>query len=217
MHRYWIKGLLLATTLFAVGAQAQGSPADTYKEGFHYHVLPLEKSATPEVTKFFSFYCGACFNIEPVIQALETRLPDGVDVRKIHVDFVRGASPEIMALLSKGSLLAKNQDLRNEYHNVVFRRIHTLRKPFMNERDVQQALIEAGVDEKSAAAGLKSFAINSLYHSGEKTLETYVDGQHIRGVPTLVVNNRYRIDHSKLEPGKFAQQLVDLTNYLLTL
>lgn len=199
-------------------AQAQDvESAVAFKEGVHYTVLPVEKSSTPQVTKFFSFFCGACYNIEPVMQWLEPKLPAEVAVQKIHVDFVRGASPEVMGFMSKGALLAKALNVGPAYHNAVFRQIHVAKTPFRSEKDVQLALIAAGVDEEKAASGLKSFSVNGQYAAGEKKLKHYVGDRMIRGVPTLIVNDKYRIAHSELDPKQFEQQLLQLTQYLLTL
>merc|ERR1712157_702392 len=40
--------------------------AADFEAGNQYEVLKVEKSATPQVTEFFSFYCPHCFQFEPV-------------------------------------------------------------------------------------------------------------------------------------------------------
>lgn len=210
----WVS--MLGALIVSFSAQVWASNTE-FKEGVHYTTLPVAKSEQPQLTKFFSFYCGACYNIEPVIQWLEPKLPEDVKVQKIHVDFVRGASPEIMGLLSRGALLSKQMDKGAAFHNAVFRQIHVSRTPFRSEKDVELALLSAGIDQEQAEAGLKSFAINGQYQSGEKKLKHYVSNRYVTGVPTLIVNDKYRIQPGALDPKNFQQELLALTEYLLTL
>lgn len=212
------KYLGVALALLAVSVVSKPATADdvTFKEGVHYVVLPVQKSPTPQITKFFSFFCGACYNIEPVMQWLEPQLPD-VPVQKIHVNFVRGASPETMALLSRGSLLSKQLGKNAEFHNAVFRQIHVARTPFKSQEDVQLPFLTMGFDKDRIEAGFKSFALSNQYQAGEKKLAEYTDRRFIEGVPTLIVNDKYRIVHSALDRKNFEQQLLALTKHLLTL
>lgn len=210
-----IVSLSLAAVALLASMMTQAN--DRFKEGEHYTVLPLEKSAKPSITKLFSFYCGACYAIEPYMQALEPKLPETVSVRKIHVDFVRGASPEILASLGKASILAKQQGKGPEFHSQVFRQIHQSKVPFRSEKDVVIALMSAGVNQDVAEKGLNSFAISAQQAQGKILQDELANARHIQGVPTLIVNNKYKIEHGALDKGNFQNELLDLTNHLLSL
>lgn len=193
------------------------SYAQEFKQGVHYHVLPLEKSGSPTLTKYFSFYCAACYAIEPHIQSFEKIMPEGVSFYKVHVDFVRGASPEILTGLGKAAILAKASDRGAAFHNIVFRQIHQEKKPFRNNDDVIVALMGAGLQREQAEKGLRSFSVNAQHSQGVNRQKELVTSRHLQGVPTLIVNNRYRIDHTKLSTTNFSNELTALTEFLLSL
>ena len=45
--------------------------AANFEVGNQYTVIDIEKSTTPQVTEYFSFYCPHCFKFEPVAHAIE--------------------------------------------------------------------------------------------------------------------------------------------------
>lgn len=205
-------GLTLGVLCISVFSYAQ-----EFKQGVHYHVLPLEKSNTPTLTKYFSFYCAACYAVEPHIQSFERNLPEGVVFNKVHVDFVRGASPEVLSSLGRAAILAKGVNRGAAFHNIVFRQIHQERKAFRSNEDIVLALMGAGLQREQAEKGLKSFSVNAQHTQGANRQKELVASRHLQGVPTLVVNNRYRIDHTKLSTTNFSNELTALTEFLFSL
>ena len=64
-----------------------------------YTVIDVEKSAEPQVTEFFSFYCPHCYQFEPIMQSVEHKLPEGTSFKKMHVDFLNVFEPNIYLVL----------------------------------------------------------------------------------------------------------------------
>ena len=59
-----VKAALMAMTL----GLAANATAVQYEEGKHYETIDARASKKPEVKEFFSFYCPACNNFEPVVR-----------------------------------------------------------------------------------------------------------------------------------------------------
>ncbi|HEY9116454.1 MAG TPA: thioredoxin domain-containing protein, partial [Roseivirga sp.] len=79
------KALLITALLFVgIGAFAQSR----FVEGQHYDVVSEKKSDQPNVTEFFSLFCGHCFQFEPFMDSLKNTLPKGVPFKKSHVDYI---------------------------------------------------------------------------------------------------------------------------------
>ncbi|WP_352289794.1 DsbA family protein, partial [Psychrobacter sp. GW64-MNA-CIBAN-0177] len=74
--------------------------AANFEVGNQYTVIDIEKSTTPQVTEYFSFYCPHCFKFEPVAHAIEENLPTGAVFIKNHVNFLGGVSPQAQSNLS---------------------------------------------------------------------------------------------------------------------
>ncbi len=75
-------------TLFSALLLSVSAHAAKFEQGTHYKVLDVEKSATPKVTEFFSFYCPHCYKFESVVENLKPALADGVKFEKVHVAFM---------------------------------------------------------------------------------------------------------------------------------
>lgn len=95
--------LLLCLPFAALAAQFE---ADN-----QYTVIDIDKSAEPQVTEFFSFYCPHCFKFEPVAKAIEKNLPEGTEFIKNHVNFLGGVSPQAQSNLSYAYLIGKKHGL----------------------------------------------------------------------------------------------------------
>lgn len=67
--------LLLCLPFAALAAQFE---ADN-----QYTVIDIDKSAEPQVTEFFSFYCPHCFKFEPVAKAIEKIYQKALSLLKI--------------------------------------------------------------------------------------------------------------------------------------
>ena len=87
--------------------------ASKFEAGKHYEVISEQASVKPEVKEYFSFYCGGCNAFEPIAQSVAKKLPDDVEFKKVHVDFIRAAAPEIQNALARAYLVAKNLFKRN--------------------------------------------------------------------------------------------------------
>ena len=85
------KVFALAVTLLAMAGQALAQ--GPYEEGSHYYLIerdnPLNVVDGVEVTEAFSYLCNHCMTFEPYAQSWKARLPEGVEFKRIPVEFGR--------------------------------------------------------------------------------------------------------------------------------
>ena len=122
--------------------------AADFEAGNQYEVLKVEKSATPQVTEFFSFYCPHCFKFEPVAKALTAALPEGTEFVKNHVNFLGGVSKQTQSNLSYAYLIAKQQGKGEQVADQIFHSIHVQRAPLQNIKDVKALLATNGISNE---------------------------------------------------------------------
>lgn len=194
--------MLLATLILSTSIQAA-----QFNEGTHYEILDLEKTSTPTVIEYFSFFCGHCNNFEPVIQQLKTKLPKNAKFQKVHVSFMGGNMGVPMAKAYASMIVLKVEDKMVPY---MFNQIHTLRTPPKTETELRQMFIDNGVDAKKFDSAYKGFAIDSM----QKRFDKQFKAVKLSGVPGVVVNNRYVV---KTDGIKNYDEYFDLVNYLLAL
>ena len=200
-------GLLLAPMVWAVGGP--------YEEGVHYTVISEQGTNKPEFKEFFSFYCPHCFAFEPYVTSLEKSLPEGTAFKKFHVDFMPQAKPEIQQMLAQAMALGKVKGKGDEVAKALFDHIHVKHKAFANAEDIKAVVVGAGIDAATYDKDIKSYSIMSQVKLMQKEQATYSKARVLDGVPTFIINGRYKIDLRKLDSSNAEQDFKALVNYLL--
>ncbi|MER2496321.1 thiol:disulfide interchange protein DsbA/DsbL [Vibrio neptunius] len=193
---------LFATLIFSLAANAA-----KFEEGTHYKVLETDKSKTPTVTEFFSFYCPHCYNFEPAIGRLKASLPEGAKFEKVHVAFMGGGMAIPMAK-SYATMVAL--DVEKSLVPAMFKQIHERRSAPKDENALRQIFIDNGVDAKKFDSTYNSFVVNSM----QKRFDKQFKQSTLTGVPGVLVNDKYIVNADKI--GSF-EEYNELVNYLLTL
>ncbi|GAB2912496.1 thiol:disulfide interchange protein DsbA/DsbL [Rheinheimera gaetbuli] len=188
---------------------------DKFEQGKHYDVIAETTTAKPEVKEYFSFYCGGCAAFEPVAQSVAKKLPEGVEFKKSHVDFIRAASPEIQNALARAYLVAKNLDKGDQVANAIFNQIHRARAPFANENDIRNLVLIHDIDGETYDKAMKSFSVRGGANQMKKEQDDLSERRVLTGVPMLVVNGKYRINNEALDRRNMESQLQELISYLL--
>lgn len=181
--------------------------AAQFNEGKDYTVLDLPASNSPVVNEFFSFYCPHCNQFEPIIKTLKQSLPSNAKFQKTHVSFMGGNMGMPMSKAYATMVALKEED---KMVPVMFRRIHDLNSAPRNEDELRQMFLDEGVDAIKFDSAYKGFAVDSMVRRFDKQFKD----SGLRGVPAIVVNNKYHVQIGAIKSDK---QLSDLVNYLLTL
>ncbi|MFY8329076.1 thiol:disulfide interchange protein DsbA/DsbL [Pseudoalteromonas sp. ZZD1] len=186
--------------------------AADFKAGDQYTVLDIEKSKTPQVTEFFSFYCPHCFKFEPVAKAMEKSLPAGTEFIKNHVNFLGGLSPQVQSNLSYAYIIAKLNGKGEQVADQIFNSIHVQRAPLDNIKDVKQLLELNGINKAKFDQEIASMPVISAERAMQDKQNKFSKAGALTGVPTFIVNDKYKININTI---KSQQQLDELVAFLL--
>ncbi|AOT06758.1 thiol:disulfide interchange protein DsbA/DsbL [Pseudoalteromonas luteoviolacea] len=186
--------------------------AADFKESVHYETLSLEKSKTPRVVEFFSFYCPHCYKFEGPARALHASLPVSVPFEKIHVNFLGGLPPEAQSYLSYGYIIAKQFGVESPVVDQIFKTIHEQNGRFASMKDVQKLLEAHGVSAEKFDAALASMPVISAENAMQNDQKRFSESGALKSVPTFIVNDKYRVVINSL---KSQAEFNELVKYLL--
>ena len=206
--RQLLLGLMLLLSTFHVYSAPPAKTSSNFVEGKHYEVISYTaKSKKPEVTEYFSFLCGHCYNFEKnYIPALKQALNQKkIAFSQSHVEF--GGSEG--AQLSRAYAIAYQLQVEEKIKPALFQEVQD--KKNMNSLNtpdgIKKFFLNNGVKEKDYDAKATSFDVNTKVSKMRFSAET----SRIKGVPAFVVNQKYLV---KNENVKSYDELTQLILYL---
>lgn len=188
-----------------------------YTEGVQYSKVSETRSKATEVREYFSFYCPHCRSFEPFMNDIKKQLPMGVVFEYNHVDFLRAASPEIQAMLSKAVVVAEKLQMEKKLVPALFDYIQVKKGSITSEKDIVNIFTVNGADTAAVEKLMKSFTVNSKAKQMKKNQTALTKTRALTGVPAVVVNGKYKINNDKLDKANFKQDYQNLVQYLLSL
>ena len=191
--------------------------ADQYTEGEQYTKVNESITKKKEVREYFSVYCNHCFKFEPVMHDLKKSLPKDASFERNHVDFLRAASPKVQAMITKATVVAEQLGDADKLIGAIFNYIHVQRAVITSEKDIRNIFVLNGVDGDKFDKLMKSFTVTSQANSIKKYQEAMTAKRAVTGVPTIIVNGKYKINADKLDSKNFQQDYENLVKYLLEL
>ncbi len=185
-----LSGLLLVGWIAAgVPAWAEES-APAYEEGVHYYRLPVavdtREADRIEVVEIFGYACVHCYRFDPILEDWRSDLPGDVAFRRVPAVF-----NETWALLGRMFYAAEALGVGEEMHMPLFEAIHR-RGLDLRRIELAEELFEfeARVEPADFKAALNSFGVATRLKQADAQGRVY----RVTGVPSLVVNGKYRID-----------------------
>ncbi|MBD78092.1 MAG: hypothetical protein CL840_03975 [Crocinitomicaceae bacterium] len=227
MKRILIKlATALSLTMIVATAHAktdsQNGPSQyltPFSEGTHYTTLKEQFPEETTVREVFSVYCPHCFKLEPIIQTIKPGLNDYVKVKRHHVDFLRSAKKEEQVDVTKAILLAERHGVSEDLIGFTFTAIHQHRQ--LPERaGLENLLVTLGVPETEVKSIWENKDVASEQEKLASMQDAWAKSGDIKGVPTLIVNGKYRVELSGIKANtgeEFMSQLTELINYLTLL
>lgn len=193
------------------------SQAADYKEGVHYTVVNDTVTAKPEVREYFSFYCPHCLRFEPLMKDIKKSLPEGVSFEKNHVDFLRAASPEVQFNITKAMIAAQQMPQAEQLIAAMFDAIQVQRKPLASTAELRKLFEGVGADGDKFEKLMSSFGVNSKAKQMKKFQDEMTRKGAITGVPTTIVNGKYKVEAGGLDKADFLNDYKNVVLYLTTL
>jgi len=206
-----------AISLFFVLLMPLFASAANYQEGKQYTTVNEGVTMVPEVREYFSFYCPHCFRFEPFLAQVKKDLPQGTNFVKNHVDFLRTTTPAIQDMLSKALVVAEQMPQKDKLIAAIFNYIHVQRANFSSEKDVRNLFVLNGADGAKFDKLMKSFMVNAKAKKMKKNQDYLAQKGALTGVPTIIVNGKYKINMQALDKNNTEQDFKNLLNYLLAL
>jgi len=171
--------------------QEKPSPEFSLTPKLPYEVLENDEACSqPEVMEFFAYQCPHCYKLEPFAEKWQQQKPD-------NVKFI--AVPTHLGHKEFGSFLIVHQtaiglNMLDKVVPKLFERIHKYKKGFSSQADAVNFLVSAGADENEALKEIQSGEkIKTAMDNNFKLLAQY----KITGVPTVVVNKKYKFSVSQ--------------------
>lgn len=225
MKRIFVKlvtAFSLTMAVASIGAKADSATPNfvtPFNEGVHYTTLNKQFPEESTLREVFSVYCPHCFKLEPIIQSIKPNLAEYVKVKRHHVDFLRSAKKEEQEDVTKAILLAEKHKVSEEMIGFTFTAIHQHRQ--LPERaGLENLLITLNVPEADVKGAWSDSDIAKEQEQLKVMQDAWAESGDIKGVPTLIVNGKYRIELSGIKAStgeEFMAQLTDLINYLALL
>ena len=194
----------------AVAEAEEVAPTEIWQEGTHYAEIPVpvdtETAGKIELVEMFSYACVHCYNFDPYLEAWRGGLPEDVAFRRIPAIF-----NDSWKLLAQVFYTAEVLGVGEELHMPLFRSIHEpdktldLRKPeFLEDLFADNAQVEPA--DFNNAFG--SFSVRSRVQQADAHGRAY----RISGVPTLIINGKYRVDGTMAGSN---ENMLKVAEYLL--
>ena len=197
MIRFGIKTLLLiGSSIWALPLHAETySQAEDAGEQFiageHYAVLetPVATAAPEsvvEVVEVFSYMCIHCYTFDPMLSNWHKAQSDTVDFVRLPAVF----NPA-WQLLAQAYYTAQSLGLEEEMHEPLFKAVHVERVDLRDEDAMAQLFQRhGGVDADTFNKVFQAFSVKSRVMQSRGKSRSY----GITGVPTMIVNGKYRVD-----------------------
>ncbi|MCM0613497.1 thiol:disulfide interchange protein DsbA/DsbL [Marinobacter sediminum] len=187
--------------IFAFGVPAS---AETWEEGTHYQELDTpvrtDSDGKIEVAEVFWYGCPHCYNFKPIVEAWEKDLSD--DVRFVMMPAALGRSWEpharaYYALEAMGEL--------EKVHDALFDALAGERRPLNTPEALADFVAGYGVDAESFLSNYQSFGVNARMQQAQSKIR----GARITGVPTMLVNGKYKVSASMAGGHEAVLEVVD--------
>lgn len=185
-----MKRILSAIVLsFIVTMQASAQVA-LWQEGTHYEVIAEKASKKPMMKEYFSFWCPACYQYEPLVAQFKAKLADDVKFTKVHVNFMGLTSRDIQGEATKAMMIARAMKEEEKYVAAIFNFIHEQRASITSLQDLRRIFIVNGADPERFDKLAASFSVNSLVKRNNKSIDDF--REHLTGVPTFIINEKFK-------------------------
>ena len=198
--------LVATTTLSVVVAE------DTYVEGTHYEVIDIpvetgleaELPRKVEVVEVFSYMCVHCYSFDPLLNRWE----QGKSAQAVFNRLPAVFSSD-WAVMAQAFYTAEILGVAQQMHEPLFAAIHTQPKNLRDE-DILAALFKdnASVSKEEFSKSYNSFFVRSRVMQAGAKSRAY----GITGVPTMIVNGKYRVGARKAGSN---QGMLDVVDFLV--
>lgn len=162
-------------------------------EGIEYkRISPTQPTITKdkvEVVELFWYGCPHCFHFEPDLKAWLAKKPDNVVFYRVPAVFNPAWALHARAFYAATSLGLFDNG-KHEFHEAFFDELHKHKKRLNNKKELQSFFARFEISAEDFNNTFDSFAVNTKVNRAVTLSKRY----QLQGVPTLIVNGKYRTD-----------------------
>ena len=186
MRNLILSAALVTASLFGMTAQAADVPLEAGKTYVELtNPVPVSVPGKIEVVELFWYGCPHCYAFEPTINPWAEKLPSDVNFKRIPAMF--GGPWDAHGQLF---LTLEAMGVEHKVHNAVFDAIQKQGKRLTKPDEMADFVATQGVDKDKFLATFNSFAIQGQIKQAKELAQKY----GVQGVPTMIVNGKYRFD-----------------------
>ncbi|WP_249678603.1 thiol:disulfide interchange protein DsbA/DsbL [Pseudomonas abieticivorans] len=177
---------LVAASLFGITAQAADVPLEAGKQYVELSsAVPVSEPGKIEVVELFWYGCPHCYAFEPTINPWIEKLPS--DVHFVRIPAMFGGIWDVHGQMF---VTLEAMGVEHKVHTAVFDAIHKEHKMFKTPEEMADFLVTQGVDKNKFLETYNSFAVAGMVKKDKALAQAY----QVSGVPTMIVNGKYRFD-----------------------
>ena len=204
MRNLILSAALVSASLFGMSAQAADVPLEAGKTYIELaNAVPVAKPGKIEVVELFWYGCPHCYAFEPVVNPWVEKLP--ADVNFVRIPAMFGGPWDAHGQMF---LTLEAMGVEHKVHNAVFNAIQKEGKRLDKPDEMAEFLATQGVDKDKFLSTFNSFAIKGQITKAKELAKKY----EISGVPTMIVNGKYRFD---LGSSGGAEQTLNVADQLI--
>ena len=181
--------------------------AETYQAGVHYVEVPVQKNVTRtdkiQITEFFWYGCPHCFKFDPIVRKWQTTLAD--DVAFNH-------SPSMwskpMKLHARAYYTATALGVLDSVHESLFDAMNIHGQRLQSKAEIAKIFEEQGVSSEDFNKTFDAFGTISKVKQADQRARNL----RISGVPSMVVNGKYRVTAGMV---KTYGDMIKVVDYLI--
>ena len=164
---------------------------------------PTQSGDKIEVVEIFWYGCPHCYSLEPYLDNWLKNKPADVEFRRIP-----GVLGRDWMAHARAYYTAEQLGILEQIHRPLFDAIHKDRQNIMNGKQLRDFFAEYGVDKDEFTRIFDSEEITG------KIKEAFIAAQNykVTGVPTIIVNGKYRTSASQAGGNK---KLIEIINQLI--
>lgn len=185
MRNLIISAALVAASLFGMSAQA----AEPIQAGKQYvelsSAVPVSQPGKIEVVELFWYGCPHCYAFEPIINPWVEKLP--ADVNFVRIPAMFGGPWDAHGQLF---ITLDTMGVEHKVHAAVFEAIQKGGKRLTDKNDMADFVATQGVSKAEFLKTFDSFAVKGKIAQYKELAKKY----EVTGVPTMIVNGKYRFD-----------------------
>jgi len=172
-------------------------------------VMPPQPTDHPNkivVYELFWYACPHCGGILPYLEAWHKKQPDDVVLVTLPAVFSHGHYNHF----AKTYFTAEALGVLQQAHSALFHEYHVKKNRLASLEEVAEFFTRFGVDKEKFKKTYNSFGVDMKMRQAEKMTRDFA----INGVPSLIVNGKYRLVSSRIngydEMFKVVDQLVEM-------